>query len=53
MTVSRRTLLRAAAVAGAIGVAGCLERLGFEEQSAWDTPNMVEDRPDAVALEAH
>ncbi len=50
MTVSRRTLLRAAAVAGTIGVAGCLERLGFEEQSAWDTPNMVEDRPDAVYM---
>ncbi|ELY49614.1 iron transporter [Natronorubrum sulfidifaciens] len=48
----RRGFLRGTAVAGSIGVAGCLERLGFEEQSAWSNPPLVENRPDAVYLPA-
>ncbi|MFC7212988.1 hypothetical protein ACFQO4_02685 [Saliphagus sp. GCM10025334] len=48
MTASRRDALRSAAIAGSLGLAGCLERLGFEEQSAWNTPPLLEDRPDAV-----
>ena len=32
--MNRRGLLRGTAVAGAVAIAGCLERLGFEEQSA-------------------
>ncbi len=50
MDWSRRTVLRSSAAVGVLGVAGCLERLGFEEQSAWETPDMVEDRPDAVYM---
>ena len=50
MTLSRRDLLYTTAIGGSLGFAGCLERLGFEEQSAWDTPPMVDDRPDAVYI---
>ncbi len=50
--MNRRDLLRGVAVAGGIGIAGCLERLGFEEQSAWANPPIVDDRPDAVYLPA-
>ncbi|MCU4751970.1 iron transporter [Halobacteria archaeon AArc-curdl1] len=46
----RRDILRSAAIGGTLGVAGCLERLGFEEQSAWDVPPLVADRPDAVYM---
>ncbi|WP_436346940.1 iron transporter [Natronorubrum sp. FCH18a] len=50
--MNRRGFLRGTAVAGTAVVAGCLERLGFEEQSAWSNPPLVEDRPDAVYLPA-
>lgn len=53
--MKRRGFLRGAcagSVAGIAGVAGCLERLGFEEQSAWRDPPLVEDRPDAVYVPA-
>ncbi|MFP9192743.1 iron transporter [Natronosalvus vescus] len=50
MPLSRRDLLYTTAIGGSLGFAGCLERLGFEEQSAWDTPPMVDDRPDAVYI---
>ncbi|MFC4541800.1 twin-arginine translocation signal domain-containing protein [Halosolutus amylolyticus] len=50
--MNRRGFLRGTAVAGGVATAGCLERLGFEEQSAWANPPIVEDRPDAVYLPA-
>ncbi|WP_137291532.1 iron transporter [Natronorubrum halophilum] len=50
--MNRRGFLRGTAVAGTVGVAGCLERLGFEERSAWSNPPLVENRPDAVYLPA-
>ncbi|WP_276256969.1 iron transporter [Halomontanus rarus] len=50
--MNRRGFLRGAGVAGTIGLAGCLERLGFEEQSAWRDPPLVEDRPEAVYVPA-
>lgn len=50
--MNRRALLRAGAVAGGLAVAGCLERFGFEEQSAWRDPPLVADRPDAVYIPA-
>ncbi|WP_339106339.1 hypothetical protein [Haloterrigena salinisoli] len=50
--MNRRAFLRGTAVAGTAAIAGCLERLGFEEESAWDNPPLVEDRPDAVYLPA-
>lgn len=50
--MNRRRFLRAAGVAGSIPLAGCLDRLGFEEESAWRDPPMVEDRPDAVYVPA-
>ncbi|MCU4742757.1 twin-arginine translocation signal domain-containing protein [Natronoglomus mannanivorans] len=50
--MNRRGFLQGTGVAGAIGLAGCLERLGFEEQSAWRDPPLVEDRPDAVYFPA-
>ena len=37
---------------GSVGVSGCLERLGFEEQSTWSNLPLVENRPDAVYLPA-
>ena len=51
--MNRRVFLRTAAAVGTAGsaaTAGCLEYLGFEEESAWDNPPLVEDRPDAVYL---
>ncbi|SDK93811.1 iron transporter [Natronorubrum texcoconense] len=50
--MNRRGFLRGTAVAGTAAIAGCLERLGFEEQSAWSNPPLVENRPDAVYLPA-
>ncbi|WP_265107945.1 iron transporter [Halosolutus halophilus] len=50
--MNRRGFLRGAAVVGGVATAGCLERLGFEEQSAWANPPLVEDRPDVVYLPA-
>ncbi|WP_226479791.1 iron transporter [Natrinema amylolyticum] len=53
--MNRRRFLRGTATIGAVGTvgtAGCLERLGFEEESAWANPPLVENRPDAVYLPA-
>jgi len=50
--MNRRGFLYGTAVVGSIGVAGCLDRLGFDEQSAWSNPPLVENRPDAVYLPA-
>lgn len=50
--MNRRGFLRGTAVAGTATVAGCLERLGFKEQSAWSNPPLVKNRPDAVYLPA-
>jgi hypothetical protein len=47
--VRRRDVLRAA-TGGLAAVAGCLG--GFETQSAWRDPPLVEDRPDAVYVPA-
>ncbi|MFC6718298.1 hypothetical protein ACFQGT_11710 [Natrialbaceae archaeon GCM10025810] len=47
--MNRRGFLRGAAVAtgaGSFGLAGCLEQLGFEEESGWNTPALVDDRPE-------
>jgi len=45
----RRDLLAAGgALVGGSLMAGCLERLGFQTQSAWRDPPLVEDRPDGV-----
>ena len=48
--MDRRGYLTSAATAGTLAVAGCLEQLGFEEESIWRNPPMVEDRPDAVYI---
>jgi len=51
--MNRRAFLRGTAAAGAVGtvgLAGCLEQLGFEEESAFANPPLVENRPDAVYL---
>ncbi|ELY80530.1 hypothetical protein [Natrinema pallidum] len=51
--MNRRGFLRGTATIGAVGTvgtAGCLEGLGFEEESAWANPPLVENRPDAVYL---
>ena len=50
--MNRRGFLRGTAVAGTVAIAGCLEGLGFEEQSAWSNPPLVDDRPNAVYLPA-
>ena len=53
--MKRRAFLRvggSTAILSSVSVAGCLERLGFEEQSAWRDPPLVEDRPDAVYIPA-
>jgi len=53
--MNRRRYLRGVAgigAAGTAGLAGCLEQFGFEEESAWANPPLVEDRPDAVYLPA-
>ena len=48
-TMNRRTFLRqGAALSGGLLLSGCLGQLGFETQSAWRDPPLVEDRPDAV-----
>lgn len=44
----RRFLQSATGLAGVAGLSGCLQRLGFETQSAWRDPPLVEDRPDGV-----
>ncbi|MFC7198095.1 iron transporter [Halospeciosus flavus] len=44
----RRFLKTAGGLVGVAGVSGCLRRLGFETQSAWRDPPLVEDRPDGV-----
>lgn len=44
----RRFLGGVALAAPSLALAGCLEALGFEEESAWRDPPMVPDRPEAV-----
>ncbi|MDS0296924.1 iron transporter [Halogeometricum luteum] len=47
--MKRRALItRGAGLAGGVALTGCLSRLGFETQSAWRDPPLVQDRPDAV-----
>ncbi|MDS0223427.1 iron transporter [Haloarcula sp. S1AR25-5A] len=47
--MNRRTFLKqGTALSGGLVLSGCLGRLGFETQSAWRDPPLVEDRPDAV-----
>lgn len=48
----RREFLGAGLAVGAVGLAGCLDALGFETQSAWRDPPIVEDRPDAAYIPA-
>lgn len=50
--MKRRTFFGTTAAVGMGVVAGCLETLGFERESAWSTPPLVEDRPDAVYVPA-
>ncbi|SFL10663.1 hypothetical protein SAMN04487950_2483 [Halogranum rubrum] len=49
-SVSRRSVLRTLALGGVGSLAGCLG--GFETQSAWRDPPLVENRPNAVYLPA-
>lgn len=47
--MNRRAFFRqGTAVSSGLLLSGCLGRLGFETQSAWRDPPLVEDRPDAV-----
>lgn len=46
--MERRTFLKATVGGGAVALTGCLGRAGFETQSAWRDPPLVENRPDAV-----
>ena len=47
--MNRRTFLKqGVALSGGLLLSGCLGRLGFETQSAWRDPPLVEDRPDTV-----
>lgn len=46
--MDRRGFLHLAGVGGTLTLAGCLDRLGFEEQSAWRDPPLVTNRPNAV-----
>ncbi|MDZ7729872.1 MAG: hypothetical protein U5K37_00940 [Natrialbaceae archaeon] len=50
--MDRRHYLRGAATPGVFSVAGCLEQLGFEEESVWRNPPLVDDRPNAVYIPA-
>lgn len=50
--MNRRALLRGMGVAGGLAFTGCLEGLGFEEESAWRDPPLVSDRPEAVYVPA-
>ncbi|WP_114577561.1 iron transporter [Saliphagus sp. LR7] len=50
--MNRRAVLRRVGTAGGLALAGCLEGLGFEEESAWRDPPLVSDRPDAVYVPA-
>lgn len=52
--MNRRELLRAGtAITGSLTVAGCLESLGFQKQSAWRDPPLVKNRPKAVYYPAY
>ncbi|WP_323192132.1 iron transporter [Halostella sp. PRR32] len=44
----RRFLTRTAALVSGGTLAGCLSSFGFETESAWRDPPLVDDRPDAV-----
>jgi hypothetical protein len=49
---SRRDVLRVVGAGAVAGTAGCLGSLGFETQSAWRDPPLVENRPNAVYVPA-
>lgn len=49
---TRRAFLGSAATGALLGTAGCLGALGFQRQSAWRDPPLVDDRPDAVYVPA-
>ncbi|GAA0654559.1 DUF7350 domain-containing protein [Salarchaeum japonicum] len=51
--MNRRRFLAAAGVSGTVGLAGCLDALGFGRQSSPYAPPLVEDRPDAVYYPTH
>lgn len=50
--LTRRRLLGTLGTGALAGTAGCMSALGFETQSAWRDPPLVEDRPDAVYVPA-
>ncbi|SFR61586.1 DUF7350 domain-containing protein [Halogeometricum limi] len=49
---TRRQVLGTLGSGALAGTAGCLGTLGFETQSAWRDPPLVENRPDAVYVPA-
>jgi len=49
---TRRAFLGGLATAGLVGSAGCLQSLGFQRESAWRDPILVDDRPHAVYVPA-
>nr|WP_156105609.1 iron transporter [Halobellus rufus] len=49
---TRRAFLGGLAGAGLVGTAGCLQTLGFQRESAWRDPILVDDRPHAVYVPA-
>ena len=49
---TRRAFLGGLAAGGLAGTAGCLGALGFDRESAWRDPPVVEDRPAAVYVPA-
>ncbi|RBI59406.1 iron transporter [halophilic archaeon] len=49
----REFLQTGAVVAGSVTTTGCLKTLGFQKQSAWRDPPMVDDRPDGVYYPAY
>jgi hypothetical protein len=49
VTMERRTFLASATgLVGAGALAGCLDTLGLQTQSAWRSPPLVDNRPNAV-----
>jgi hypothetical protein len=50
--MNRRAFLGGTTLAGSLALSGCLGRVGFEEESAWRNPPLVEDRPDGVYVPA-
>ncbi|MDS0294569.1 DUF7350 domain-containing protein [Halogeometricum luteum] len=50
--LTRRRLLGTLGTGALASTAGCMSALGFETQSAWRDPPLVENRPDAVYVPA-